>query len=172
MTRRTLETVYGHQWNSHGVNLGLQNSPTLRGVSRSAPDVVFPKQTVVTVQSAEPSLTVPELSIGAEWDESLNTLNLQAQKYVGPDTMILPWLKEVFGPDPKGRTTASLRTAVRLIDGEIKYHDVLALAREWDESGPSQPNEFVDAIRFEVDGTRQAVAVNSIMVNLTTGRSE
>lgn len=155
-----------------GIQNGSLNSSTLHGVSNHAPDVAFPRRMEDTAQNAGLSLQAPALSTGAQWDGSLKTLEEQVRRYSGPDTKIKPWLLEKFGPDPKGQTTRSLRTATRLVDGQIAYHDVLVLAHEWDESGESQPHEFLEALRFEIEGTRQTRAVNAIMVGLTTGRPE
>lgn len=42
-----------------------------------------------------------------------------------------------------------------LIDGELGYWEVLARARLWDRSGITGPQDFLDALACEVQGTEE-----------------
>jgi hypothetical protein len=93
----------------------------------------------------------PQLSIGVQWDGTIWTIHQKATEYLGPDLSIQKWLLDLFGEDPGGQTSKTFRLQSRMQDGQLQYHDVLALAKEWDALGPAQPLEFVAMLKLEVN---------------------
>ena len=100
------------------------------------------------------SISQPILHSGpsVEWDGSLTTIQKQARLYLGPDIQMEEWLTDLFGDDPGGATSLKFRSQGRFTNGRLLYHDILALARQWDLEGPAQPQEFVRMLRLETDG--------------------
>ena len=165
--------VFTDSWmtgESPSPNTGPSNSHTLDGRLNRAQSVPFQKRTVDTAKSVD-THSAPRLSI-TEWDGTLHTLSDRANLYLGPDTWMQKWLIDTFGLDEENSQTSKMyRQTVQFKDGQMKLHDVLALAHEWDAIGPAQPREFVDAVSFEVEGTRRNKALLDIMRTIATGRT-
>lgn len=50
-----------------------------------------------------------------------------------------------------------------LRDGELGYWEVLAVASAWDDEGDSTPEEFVEALACEIEGTPEYANVQENM---------
>lgn len=109
--------------------------------------------------------TPGEYGAVAKWDGKLETLERLAAEYRGGPISIRKWLYSIFGKEDKKVWTAP----PEMTNGNMKYGNVVRIAADWDMEGVTTPAEFVQALRYDVVGTREHSRMSQYLYSL--GRS-
>lgn len=92
---------------------------------------------------------------------SIKDLYVEAIKDNRPRSM-RQWVDDIFEPTERkvSYSTARRRT---MVNGQIGYHELRAVASQWDKEGVTGPMDFVKAVECEVEGTRKYSVVQEAL---------
>ena len=102
-----------------------------------------------------------------DWKDETYSISQLDEWTVIPSLSIMGWLRSIgIIPNDAVWTRGNALTKTSLNADAIRAGYLAELAYEWDKDGESTPSEFIDALRFEVNGTAQNNMVAEVLGEL------